>query len=132
MIVAKSEDWPGGMDVRVRPPAAVRKDGTVGRVGPTYDDAMAKTEAATGDVGGGVSAARTPPGSFEEAMSELEQILTELERGDTRLEQSLAKYERGTFLIQYCRKVLTDAEHQVEVLTRGPDGSLKTEPLDGK
>lgn len=74
--------------------------------------------------------ARTPPESFEAAMSELEQILQVMERGNVTLEESLAKYERGTFLIQYCRKVLTDAEQKVEVLTRGPDGSLKTEPLN--
>lgn len=63
-------------------------------------------------------------------MSELEEILQVMERGEVTLEESLAKYERGTFLIQYCRKVLTDAEQKVEVLTRGSDGSLKTEPLN--
>lgn len=63
-------------------------------------------------------------------MSELEEILQVMERGEVTLEESLAKYERGTFLIQHCRKVLTDAEQKVEVLTRGSDGSLKVEPLN--
>jgi exodeoxyribonuclease VII small subunit len=62
---------------------------------------------------------QTVPKSFEEAMTELEQILTEIEKGDVPLEESLSKYERGTFLIQHCRKVLGDAEKQVEMLTRG-------------
>lgn len=69
------------------------------------------------------------PKSFEEAMTELEQILAEIERGEVSLEESLTKYERGTFLIQHCRKVLGDAEKQVEILTRGEAGELKTEPL---
>lgn len=75
---------------------------------------------------------QVPPKSFEEAMTELEQILTDIERGEVSLEDSLAKYERGTFLITHCRKVLGDAEKQVELLTRGEDGTLKTEPLPGQ
>lgn len=74
--------------------------------------------------------ADAPPASFEAAMDELEKILAELERGDISLEQSLARYRRGTLLIQHCRKVLTDAERQVELLTRGPDGSVQTRPMD--
>jgi exodeoxyribonuclease VII small subunit len=69
------------------------------------------------------------PKSFEEAMGELEAILAEIERGEVSLEESLKKYERGTFLIQHCRKVLAEAERQVEVLTRGESGELKTEPM---
>lgn len=76
-----------------------------------------------------VKTPQVAPKNFEEAMTELEQILQNIERGDVPLEESLVKYERGTFLIQHCRKVLTDAERQVEILTRGEDGQLKTEPL---
>lgn len=72
-----------------------------------------------------------PPKSFEEAMTELEQILTEIERGEISLEDSLAKYERGTFLIQHCRQTLASAEKQVEMLTKGEDGGLTTVPLPG-
>jgi exodeoxyribonuclease VII small subunit len=69
------------------------------------------------------------PKSYEEAMSELEKLLSEIERGEISLEESLARYERGTFLIRYCSQVLKDAEKQIEVLTRGEDGKLATEPL---
>jgi len=62
-------------------------------------------------------------------MAELETILADIERGEVSLEESLAKYERGTFLTQHCRKVLGDAEKQVEALTRGESGEIKTEPL---
>jgi exodeoxyribonuclease VII small subunit len=70
-----------------------------------------------------------PPKNFEEGLKELETILNEIEGGEIGLEQSLIKYERGTFLIQHCRGVLTDAEKQVEMLSKGPDGSLRSEPM---
>ena len=70
---------------------------------------------------------QTPPKSFEDALQELETILAQIESGDTGLEESLVKYERGTFLIQHCRGVLTSAEKQVEQLSRGPGGTLVTE-----
>ena len=71
----------------------------------------------------------TPPENFEEAMKELEQILGEIERGEVGLEESLAKYERGTFLIQHCHGILNGAEKQIELLARTQNGGLKTTPL---
>src|SRR5438067_1719882 len=59
---------------------------------------------------------QTPPKSFEEALSELEQILTEIEAGEVGLEESLIKYERGNFLIQHCRGVLNTADAPITFL----------------
>jgi exodeoxyribonuclease VII small subunit len=73
---------------------------------------------------------QTPPKTFEEALKELEQILSEIEGGEVGLEESLSKYERGTFLIQHCRTVLGAAEKQIELLSKAPDGSLQSEPVD--
>jgi exodeoxyribonuclease VII small subunit len=70
-----------------------------------------------------------PPKSFEEGLKELETILNEIEGGQIGLEESLVKYERGTFLIQHCRGVLSVAEKQVELLSKGPDGSLQSEAV---
>jgi len=36
--------------------------------------------------------------SFEQAMGELEQVVSQLERGDVPLEQSITLYERGAEL----------------------------------
>lgn len=69
------------------------------------------------------------PKTFEEALGELEQILADIESGQTGLEESLIKYERGTFLIGHCRSVLGAAEQQIEVLTRKSDGTLTSTPL---
>jgi exodeoxyribonuclease VII small subunit len=71
-----------------------------------------------------------PPKSFEEALSELETILTAIEGGEIGLEESLVKYERGTFLIQHCRGVLSSAEKQIENLSKTPEGGLKSEGVD--
>ena len=72
----------------------------------------------------------TPPKTFEDALRELEAILAEIEGGELGLEDSLAKYERGTFLIQHCRGVLGAAEKQIELLSKSPDGGLQSEPMN--
>lgn len=73
---------------------------------------------------------QTPPKSFEDALQELEQILTDIEGGQVGLEGSLVKYERGTFLIQHCRGVLSTAEKQIEVLSKSADGGLEAAPME--
>jgi exodeoxyribonuclease VII small subunit len=71
----------------------------------------------------------TPPKSFEDALAELERIIADVETGEIGLEESLLKHERGNFLIQYCRGVLDSAEKQIEMLSKGPDGSLQSAAL---
>lgn len=70
------------------------------------------------------------PKNFEDALRELEQILSEIEGGEVGLEESLVKYERGNFLIQHCRGILGGAEKQIELLSKAADGEIKSEPLD--
>ena len=50
---------------------------------------------------------------FEEAMSELEQIVQQLERGDVPLDEAIAKFLEGMALSQYCNETLTKAEETV-------------------
>jgi exodeoxyribonuclease VII small subunit len=73
---------------------------------------------------------QTPPKNFEDALAELETILSEIEGGEIGLEESLVKYERGTFLIQHCRGVLATAEKQIELLSKAPDGGLQSQPME--
>ena len=63
----------------------------------------------------------TLPKNFEDALAELEQILSEIEGGEVGLEESLLKYERGNFLIQHCRGVLNSAEKQIEQLSKSAE-----------
>ncbi|UEA31226.1 exodeoxyribonuclease VII small subunit [Granulicatella elegans] len=50
---------------------------------------------------------------FEEAMSELELIVQQLERGDVPLDEAIAKFQEGMALSQYCNETLTKAEETV-------------------
>jgi exodeoxyribonuclease VII small subunit len=59
------------------------------------------------------------PASFEAALAELEQIVAKMEGGTLPLKDSLAAYQRGAVLLQYCQTALKEAELQVEVLERG-------------
>ncbi|MHB1678475.1 MAG: exodeoxyribonuclease VII small subunit [Sulfuriferula sp.] len=61
----------------------------------------------------------SPPASFETAMTELERLVTEMESGQLTLEQSLAAYQRGTELLQFCHSTLTAAQQQVQILENG-------------
>ncbi|SDW94742.1 exodeoxyribonuclease VII small subunit [Celeribacter indicus] len=61
--------------------------------------------------------------SFEQAMAELDQVVSKLERGDVALEDSIRLYERGAALKAHCERKLKEAEEKVEKITVGPDGN---------
>ncbi len=67
----------------------------------------------------------TDPTDFEQAITELDQIVRTLEQGDLPLEQSLALFERGVRLSRYCHERLEDAEKRIQVLTQS--GGLRDE-----
>lgn len=56
--------------------------------------------------------------SFEQAMRELEQIVSQLEQGDLPLEQSLQQFERAVALSRVSQQKLQQAEQKVNVLVR--------------
>jgi exodeoxyribonuclease VII small subunit len=57
--------------------------------------------------------------TFENALAELEGIVTRMEDGQLSLEQSLMAYKRGAELLKFCQSQLTDAQQQVKVLEAG-------------
>ena len=70
--------------------------------------------------------------SFEEALKELEGIVSRLERGEVPLAESILIYERGDALRKHCDALLKQAEARVEKIRVGADGKpVGTEPLDG-
>ena len=70
--------------------------------------------------------------TFEQAMSELERIVTQLERGDVPLEDSISLYEKGAELKKRCETKLKEAEQKVAAITLDEDGSVTgTKPLEG-
>jgi len=54
--------------------------------------------------------------SYEQAFSELEQIVAQMESGQMSLEESLSAYKRGNTLLEFCQKSLADVEQQVKIL----------------
>ncbi len=56
------------------------------------------------------------PASFEEAMAELAQLVTQMEAGQLPLEASVAAYQRGSQLVKFCGGQLDKVESQVKVL----------------
>jgi exodeoxyribonuclease VII small subunit len=56
--------------------------------------------------------------TFEQAQTELEQIVERLERGQAPLDEALSLWERGEALYAFCRAKLDAAEGRVEELAR--------------
>ena len=70
--------------------------------------------------------------TFEQAMSELERVVGQLERGDVALDQSIALYERGALLKKRCEAKLKEAEEKVAAITLDATGTpTGIAPLDG-
>ena len=70
------------------------------------------------------SSSKSP--DFEQALSELEALVTRLERGDLPLEEALKSFERGVALTRACQAALTAAQQRVEILLqRGADAKLE-------
>ena len=69
--------------------------------------------------------------SFEEAMSALEGVVTQLERGDVPLDQSISLYERGAALKAHCAAKLKDAEEKVELIRAQEGRAVAATPVEG-
>ena len=54
--------------------------------------------------------------SYEQAFSELEEVVGLLEMGQSSLEEALKLYERGQSLTQHCTELLNQAEIKVRTL----------------
>jgi exodeoxyribonuclease VII small subunit len=56
------------------------------------------------------------PATFEQAMAELQQLVTQMEAGELALEASITAYKRGSELVKYCQTQLDKVENQVKIL----------------
>ena len=63
--------------------------------------------------------------SFEDALKELEQIVSDLESGQAPLEASIEKYERGARLKAHCEAKLEQARLRVEKIVVGSGGEAE-------
>lgn len=83
---------------------------------------MPKTSAAVSPPATPAAAGGAVPVSYEAAVQELDTLIATLESGAVPLEELLVGYQRGAFLLEFCREKLQAVEAQIKVLD---DGVLK-------
>jgi len=66
--------------------------------------------------------------SFEEALKSLESIVETLEGGGIPLSGLVNEYEKGTQLLETCRKRLGEAELRIEKVCKSQEG-IQTESM---
>ena len=67
--------------------------------------------------------------SFEDNITRLEEIVSQLERGDAKLADSLKLFEEGSKLVSDCGAMLDKAEQKVTKLSKGADGAPVESPF---
>src|SRR5262249_26025015 len=68
--------------------------------------------------------------SFEDALKQPEELVRQLEKGESRLDDAIQAYERGSHLKRHCESKLAEARLKVERISFGPGGEIGTEPMD--
>jgi exodeoxyribonuclease VII small subunit len=68
--------------------------------------------------------------TFEASLTELEQIVRQLEDGDLSLEESLELFENGVRLSRECQEKLAQAERRIEVLLKDETGNPVLQELN--
>ena len=68
--------------------------------------------------------------SFEDALKELEGIVSQLERGQVKLDEAISAYERGALLKRHCEQKLAEAKMKVEKIVFASDGTVGSQSTD--
>ena len=69
--------------------------------------------------------------NFEDALSQLEEIVRKIESGAVSLDESLSLFESGVSLIKLCNEKLESAEQKVKLLTETADGGVGCSDFSG-
>ena len=67
--------------------------------------------------------------TFEEAMTELEKTVNELEVEKLTLDESVKKFEKGMELSKHCTELLEKAEKSISILIEKSNGEITEEPF---
>jgi len=65
--------------------------------------------------GAGLEVQIDPNLRYEQAVKELEKLISDMESGKFSLEETLLAYQRGAALLKHCQAVLAQVEQQVRV-----------------
>ena len=66
---------------------------------------------------------------FEKALTRLESLVAEMEKGELSLDDMMSRFEEGQSLVGYCTRKLDDVEKRVELLLQ-QDGKVRAVPFD--
>lgn len=66
---------------------------------------------------------------FEDDLAALEELVSQLEKGDLSLEESLKAFESGVKLTRQCQQALKKAEQKVTILLE-KEGKLDEKPFE--
>lgn len=64
-----------------------------------------------------------PEATFEESLEQIRTLVDELEGGELSLEDSIDKFREGSALLDHARKLISEAEIRVRVLSENGAGS---------
>ncbi|MHC1480290.1 exodeoxyribonuclease VII small subunit [Frateuria aurantia] len=85
---------------------------------------MAKTKTASS-----TDAASGAVAGFEQSLTDLEQLVVQMERGEQSLDESLKSFERGIGLYRQCQQALEQAELKIRLLL-DPQAPEQAEAFD--
>ena len=68
--------------------------------------------------------------NLEKAITDLEEIVEELESGDLPLEKAMKKFEEGIKLTRGAQAALKEAEQKVEILLKSAGGDEEFEDFE--
>lgn len=61
--------------------------------------------------------------TFEEAITQLEEIIERVEHGKVGIERAMSEYERGVKLVSRCKEILQTVEQRIEELAPRDSGA---------
>ena len=67
--------------------------------------------------------------NFEKSMQDLENIVTELEKGELNLDESVKKFEEGMKIAKQCNNILENAEKKITILLEN-NGNLEDKSFE--
>ena len=68
--------------------------------------------------------------SFEEALEQLEEIVSKMESGELALDENMSKFEEGMKLAKFCTDKLGETEKKVEILLKSAEGEEEWEEIE--
>ena len=69
---------------------------------------------------------------FEQALAELERIVSSLENQTAPLDESISLYENGIALVKRCTVLLDEAQQKVGILSRKESGEVVVKPFSAE